>query len=85
MLTLTGTIRAVAMLGGGFNKKTGQVVPERPVVQVEGLDSRGLVQVYTLTVPSLSKYEGLVGQTITVPVRAWAVGAPVNLSFEDLK
>jgi hypothetical protein len=82
MLTLTGTIRAAATLGGGLNKKTGEVIPQRPVLQIEGLDSRGLVQLYTLTVPSLTLYEGKVGQQISVPVRAWAPGAQVNLSFE---
>ena len=41
MLTLTGTIRAVATLGGG-KRKTGEVIPEREVLQVEGLDARAL-------------------------------------------
>jgi hypothetical protein len=41
MLTLTGVIRAVTTLGGGVNKKTGEVIPTRPVLQVEGLDNRG--------------------------------------------
>ena len=82
MLTLTGTIRSVATLGGGINKKTGQVIPERPVLQVEGIDSRGLVQLYTLTVPHVGPYEGKVGERINVPVRAWAAGAAVNLSYE---
>lgn len=82
MLTLTGTIRSATVLGGGVNRKTGQVIPARPVLQVEGLDARGLVQLYTLTVPDLAPYEGKVGQQIEVPVRAWAAGAPVNLSFE---
>src|SRR2546426_8187226 len=50
MLTLTGTIRAVTTLGGGVNKKTGEVIPTRPVLQIEGLDNRGLVQLFTLTV-----------------------------------
>jgi hypothetical protein len=27
MLTLTGTIRTVTTLGGGVNKKTGEVIP----------------------------------------------------------
>jgi hypothetical protein len=85
MLTLTGTIRATAQLGGGTNRKTGEIIPARSVLQVEGLDSRGLVQLYTLTVPDLAKYEGKVGEQISVPVRAWAPGATVNLSFEDLK
>ncbi len=82
MLTLTGKIRAATTLGGGKNRKTGEIIPERPVLQVEGLDSRGLVQLYTLTVPSLEPYEGRIGETIGVPVRAWAPGATVNLSFE---
>jgi hypothetical protein len=82
MLTLTGTIRAATTIGGGVNKKTGELIPLRPVLQVEGLDSRGLVQLYTLTVPDLAPFEGKVGQNIAVPVRAWAPGATVNLSYE---
>lgn len=85
MLTLTGTIRAATQLGGGLNRKTGELIPVRSVLQVEGLDSRGLVQIYTLTVPDLAKYEGKVGEQIAVPVRAWATGGPVNLAFEDLQ
>lgn len=85
MLTLTGTIRAATQLGGGTNRKTGEIIPTRSVLQVEGLDSRGLVQIYTLTVPDLAKYQGKVGEQIAVPVRAWATGGPVNLAFEDLQ
>ena len=85
MLTLTGTIRATAQIGGGVNRKTGEVIPVRDVLQVEGLDNRGLVQLYTLTVPDLAKYAGKVGEQITVPVRAWATGAAVNLSYEAPK
>lgn len=83
MLTLTGTIRAVATLGGGTNRKTGEVIPTRPVVQVEGFDNRGLVQLYTLTVPDPSKYASQIGKEISLPVRAWAAGATVNLAYED--
>jgi hypothetical protein len=83
MLTLTGTIRAATEIGGGINRATGERIPLRPVLQVEGLDSRGLVALYTLTVPDLAPYEGKVGQTITVPVRAWSKGAAVNLSYES--
>jgi hypothetical protein len=82
MLTLSGTIRAATTIGGGVNRKTGELVPLRPVLQVEGLDNRGLVQLYTLTVPDLAPYEGKVGQRIEVPVRAWAQGTSVNLAFE---
>jgi hypothetical protein len=85
MLTLTGIVRAVQVLGGGINRKTGEVIPTRPVVQVEGLDARGLFQLYTLTVPNPSEYENKVGQEINLPVRAWATGAVVNLSYEAAK
>ena len=85
MLILTGTVRAATTLGGGVNKKTGEVIQPRSVLQVEGLDSRGLVQLYTLTVPDLTKYADQVGSQISVPVRAWAPGATVNLSYEEKK
>jgi hypothetical protein len=83
MLTLTGTIRAVVTLGGGTNRKTGELIPLRPVVQVEGLDNRGLVQLYTLTVPDPAKYSSKIGEQIALPVRAWSTGGPVNLAYED--
>jgi hypothetical protein len=82
MLTLTGTIRSATTIGGGTNRKTGERIPERPVLQIEGLDGRGLVALYTLTVPDLEPYEGRVGEQISVPVRAWAQGAAVNLAYE---
>lgn len=83
MLTLTGTIRAAAVIGGGVDKKTGEIRSKRPVLQVEGLDNRGLVQLYTLTVPEIASYDGKVGQQISVPVRAWTPSGTVNLSYED--
>lgn len=83
MLTLTGIVRSATTLGGGVNRKTGEVIQPRPVLQVEGLDSRGLVQLYTLTVPDVSKYSDRIGSEISVPVRAWAPGATVNLSYEE--
>jgi hypothetical protein len=82
MLTLTGTIRAVTTLGSGVNKKTGEVIPTRPVLQIEGLDNRGLVQLFTLTVPDTKPFEGRVGEQVSVPVRAWAPGASVSLAYE---
>lgn len=82
MLTLTGTIRAAATIGGGVDKKTGEIRATRPVLQVEGLDNRGLVQLYTLTVPDLGPYQGKVGEQISVPVRAWSTAGSVNLSYE---
>lgn len=83
MLTLTGTVRAVVTLGGGINRKTGEVIQPRPVVQVEGTDNRGLVQLYTLTVPDPTKYSDRIGQQISLPVRAWTPGGTVNLAYED--
>ena len=85
MLTLTGTIRAATQVGGGTNKKTGEVYPLRSVLQVEGLDQRGLVQLYTLTVPDHKPFEGKLGEQVSVPVRAWAPGATVQLSYEGVK
>lgn len=82
MLTLTGIIRAALQVGGGVNRKTGEQIPLRSVLQVEGQDGRGLVQLYTLTVPDHRQYEGKLGQEIAVPVRAWAPGATVQLSYE---
>lgn len=82
MLMLIGTIRAATAVGGGVNKKTGEIIPVRSVLQVEGLDSRGLVQLYTLTVPDHLPYQGKVGEEISVPVRAWAPGSQVQLAYE---
>lgn len=82
MLILQGILRAAATLGGGTNKKTGEVIPERKVLQVETTDSRGLVQMNTITVPEIGAYTGKVGQLVNVPVRAWAAGATVNFMYE---
>lgn len=82
MLTMTGKLRAATILGGGTNKKTGEVIPKRSVLQIEGLDNRGLVQLYTLTVPALEPWEGLVDQAITLPVRAWAKDGTVGFVYE---
>lgn len=83
MLTLTGTIRAATTLPGTTNKKTGEVYQPRKVLQIEGTDSRGLVQLYTLSVPDLDDYVDQIGKSVSVPVRAWAPGATVQLSFAD--
>ena len=54
MLILQGTLRAATTIGGGTNKKTGEVIPRRDVLQVETTDNRGLVQMDTITVPTLA-------------------------------
>lgn len=82
MLTLSGLLRGATTLGGGINKKTGEVIPLRQVLQIETLDGRGLVQMNTITVPDLSPYVDHVGATVALPVRAWATGQPVNFMFE---
>ena len=82
MLILQGILRAATILGGGTNKKTGEVIPKRPVLQVETLDNRGLVAMTTITVPSGEDYQDKLGQKINLPVRAWATGQPVNFVYE---
>ena len=83
MLLLCGTIRSASVLGGGLNKKTGELIPPRKVVQIETLDGRGLVAMNTITVPDLAPFEGRVGQEVKLPVRAWATGTPVNFMYEN--
>lgn len=74
MLILQGVLRAATTLGGGTNKKSGEVIPLRNVLQVETIDGRGLVQMTTITVPELGKFPDKLGATVNVPVRAWAPG-----------
>lgn len=83
MLILQGLLRGVATLGGQLNKKTGELVPLRDVLQIETLDGRGLVQVTTITVPDSKPFVSKVGQKVNLPVRAWATGQPVNFMYEN--
>lgn len=82
MLILQGILRAATKLGGGTNKKTGEVIPIRSVLQVETTDHRGLVQMTTITVPDLAPYASKVGDKVNLPVRAWAPGVTVGFVFE---
>lgn len=82
MLILQGILRAATILGGGTNKKTGEVIPQRPVLQVETLDNRGLVAMTTIMVPSIEAYQDKIGKQVNLPVRAWATGQPVNFVYE---
>lgn len=83
MLILRGTLRAATTLGGNVIKKTGELIPLRPVLQVETIDARGLVQMSTITVPELAGYVEKIGETINLPVRAWAAGnVAVNYVYE---
>lgn len=81
MLMLTGVLRAAQQIGGGVNRKTGEAIPLRSVLQIEDLNDRGLVDLHTITVPSHLPYEGKLGEEVTIPVRAWATGSPVNFQF----
>ena len=83
MLILQGILRAATTIGGGTNKKTGEVTPKRNVLQVETIDGRGLVKMDTITVPELGTFPDKVGSTVDIPVRAWAVGnAQIGFVFE---
>lgn len=83
MLVLVGTLRAATTLPGGTNKKTGEIIKPRDVLQIETLDGRGLVAMNTITVPDLAPFTGKVGQEIKLPVRAWAPGQAVNFMYEN--
>lgn len=85
MLILQGVLRAATTLGGGTNKKTGEVVPLRNVLQVETTDNRGLVQMDTITVPALDAYTGKLGQKVNLPVRAWVNGGKVAFVYEAVE
>lgn len=83
MLILQGILRAATTLGGGTNKKTGEVIPLRDVLQIETIDGRGLVQVTTITVPDGKPFADKVGKSVNLPVRAWAPGgAQVGYVYE---
>lgn len=82
MLILQGILRSATTLGGGTNKKTGEIIPLRNVLQVETIDGRGLVKMDTITVPELGQYAEKIGKQVNVPVRAWAPGTTVNFMYE---
>ena len=63
-------------------KKTGEVIPERPVLQIETLDSRGLVEVKPSPFPTWMDGRQKVGKQVNLPVRAWAPNAKVGFMFE---
>lgn len=71
MLTLTGELMAALQQGGG-RKRDGSIQPVSNLVQVQVQDGRGRFQMVDLFVDDLGAYEARVGQTVRVPVRAWA-------------
>lgn len=83
MLILQGTLRATATLGGGTNKKTGEVIPVRDVIQLETVGRGGLMDMHTITVASGAAYADKVGQKVNIPVRAWAKDGRVAFVFDD--
>ena len=76
MIQLTGVLKGITTLGGGKNRKTGEPIPLRTVVQIEDMDTRGLYTMHTLTVPDdvAEAYRDRVGQSVAIPVRAWTAG-----------
>ena len=84
MLILQGVLRAATVLGGGTNKKTGEVIPARPVLQIETTDNRGLVEVQTITVPAIDGWDKKLGQKINLPVRAWAANTKVGFVYGQM-
>lgn len=82
MLTLTGIVDAAQVVGGGVNRRTGEIIQERSVVQVRGQDSRGLWQLFTLTVPDLTPFREKIGQQVSVPVRAYVRDGGLTLIYE---
>lgn len=85
MLTLTGIVSKALHLPGGTNRKTGEVIPARSVVQVVTQDRRGLDQLVTLTVPDHRPYEALQGKEASFPVHAYAPGAAVSFVLAEAR
>ena len=83
MLILQGILRAATIVGGGTNKKTGEVIPERPVLQIETTGRGGLVEMHTITVPAVDGFKEKVGKQVNVLVRAWAPGAKVGFVLAE--
>jgi len=81
MLILQGLLRSALTMPERTDKKTGELIPSRDVLQLETTDERGLVQLETITVPDLKLYSEKVGQKVNVPVRAWAPGTTVRFVF----
>jgi len=78
MLTLSGLVKNAIQIPPSTNRKTGEIIPARCVVQVEVKDRRGLDQLVNLTVPDHRPYEALMGKEASIPVHAYAPGASVS-------
>lgn len=83
MLILQGILRAATIVGGGTNKKTGEVIPERPVLQIETTGRAGLVEMHTITVPDVKGFQDKLNKLVNVPVRAWAPNAKVGFVLAE--
>lgn len=82
MLTLTGTVKTAIQTGGHRTSK-GELVPVRNLVQVEVEDQNGRFRLVDLYVGDLAPYEAKRGSQVSIPVRAWAQGVPVNFSVVE--
>jgi len=85
MLILQGLLRAAVTMPERTDKKTGEVIPMRELLQIETTDERGLVQLETITVPDLKPYAEKLNQKVNIPVRAWAPSATVRFVYADQK
>lgn len=81
MLTMTGTLRACTVLPASVNRKTGEAIPARHVVQIEITNNRGLIELQNLSVPSFEAFAGQEGQPVTLPVRAYIAQAGGGVAF----
>lgn len=82
MLTLTGTVKAAVQTGGHRTSK-GELVPIRNLVQIEIAEASGRFRLVDLYVGDLARYQSQLGAEVSVPVRAWAQGVPVNFSVVE--
>lgn len=79
MLFLRGILVAAVRVGGGM--KHGVFQPTENLLHIEIKDELGVYQVVKLPVHDLRHFAGKTGQTVNVPVRAWAPNAPVFFEY----
>lgn len=81
MLTMTGTLRHCAVIPSSVNRKTGEVIPVRHVLQIEVTDNRGMLVLQNLSVPSFDPFQGKEGAEVSLPVRAYVAPGTGGVSF----
>ena len=83
MLILQGTPKSCHHPGRQCQQENWRGSTERHVLQVETVDNRGLVQMDTITVPSLASFMDKVGKVVNLPVRAWVNTGRVAYAYEE--